>query len=57
MSLLLLVAGLILWIAGGGWFDGAETAGIILTAVGASLFTLQTLFLLTAGSVARRRIR
>ena len=35
MTFPLLVAGLILWLAGSSWFAGAQTVGIILTVVGA----------------------
>ncbi len=34
MSFLLLIAGLILLLAGSSWFTGAATVGIILTVVG-----------------------
>lgn len=41
MGLLLLVPGLILWLAGGGWFSNATTVGQILTAVGAAILFIQ----------------
>jgi hypothetical protein len=55
MALPLLVAGLVLWLAGGGWFDSATTVGQILTAVGAVLIVIQLLFVAGVGFLATRR--
>lgn len=41
MSLILLVAGLILLLAGSGWFAGAATVGLILAIVGGVLLVLE----------------
>lgn len=35
MTILFLIAGLILLLAGGSWFTGAATVGVILTVIGA----------------------
>ena len=46
--ILMLVAGLVLWLAGGSWFTGAVTAGIVLTVIGAVWFLVYILILLAA---------
>lgn len=46
MGLLLLIPGLILLLAGGGWFDGAHTVGVILTIVGGAIVALKVLITL-----------
>lgn len=48
-----LVAGLILIFAGGSWFPGLSTVGLILTAVG-GVFTLLTLSLLAIVALGTR---
>lgn len=54
MTLPLLIAGLILLLAGSGWFAGAATVGLILTIVGGVGLAIQlVLFLIVAGSAAK----
>jgi hypothetical protein len=48
VGLLLLVAGLILLIAGGTWFTGAATVGLILAIVGGLMFLAQVVVQLLA---------
>jgi hypothetical protein len=43
MPFLLLIAGLILLLAGSGWFVGAATVGVILIVVSVVVFILQAL--------------
>lgn len=50
MQIILLIAGLILLLAGGSWFAGATTVGIVLLAVFAVVTIIQ---LLMFGAVAR----
>jgi hypothetical protein len=44
----MLVAGLVLLLAGGGWFPGATTVGVILTIVGGVWFVIFLAVLLVA---------
>ncbi len=54
MSLVMIVAGLILLLAGSGWFAGAATVGTILLIVGAIVLCVQLGMWAFAASQVRR---
>lgn len=54
MSLVLLLAGLILLLAGGSWFAGATTVGVICLVVGAVLFVVQLAWTAIVGNRIRK---
>jgi hypothetical protein len=58
MILLLFIAGLILLLAGSGWFAGAATVGLVLVIVAGFVILMQLLMLLgvtVAGTSRRNR--
>lgn len=57
MGLLLFVPGLILLLAGSGWFDSAHTVGLILTVVGGVLLAIQTIWVLFVGGLVVKGFR
>lgn len=55
MSWLLFLAGLILLLAGGSWFSGAHTVGVILTVAGGFWVIIGLLFFVFAAWAATKK--
>lgn len=53
MAFLLLLVGLVLIIAGSGWFPGALAAGIVLLVAGVALWVLKIIAVLSIAAAAK----
>lgn len=57
MGFLAIVSGLILLLAGSGWFAGAATVGAILLAVGVTVTAVQLVILAVAARKIKRDVQ